>query len=158
MRTQSDHSKLVLTKSTRNFDSQPGAQTFTAEPIEPGQQAVEQASQHELPPPQRNENGHWLRGVSGNPGGRLNKKPITAALQAYINSEEGRKALLRAVRSQVRTSQYQSSMAVYLRETLEGRLTERLEVAGGLELSARIRRARQRLASAEADNDTEENE
>jgi hypothetical protein len=158
MRPQSDHSKLVLTKSTRNFDSQPGAQTFTAEPIELGQQTVEQASQHELPPRQRNENGHWLPGVSGNPGGRLNKRPITAALQAYISSKEGQKAILKAVRSQVRVSQYQPGMAVYIRETLEGKLVERMEVQGGLELSARIRRARQRLAEADNTEEYGENE
>ena len=104
---------------------------------------------------QRDAGGHWLPGVSANPGGRIKpKKPITQALAAYISSEEGQKALLKAVRCQVRTSQYQSAMATYVRETLEGKLTERVEIAGGLELAARIRRARQRLA--EADNDTEE--
>jgi hypothetical protein len=149
----------LVEKSTEANDSQPGVQTLTAKPTEPGQQTVKQASQHELPPPERNENGHWLPGVSGNPGGRLNKKPITAALQAYITSKEGQKAILKAVRSQVRTSEYQPAMATYVRETLEGKLTERAEIAGGLELAARIRRARQRLTEADnTEEHTSENE
>jgi hypothetical protein len=45
-------------------------------------------------------------------------------------------------------------MAQYIRETLEGKLTERVEMSGGIQLSARLARARQRLASA--DNDAEE--
>jgi hypothetical protein len=93
---------------------------------------------------------HWRRARAGPKG----KKTITNTLQAYVNSEEGQRALLKAARSQVRTSQFQPAMAVYIRETLEGRLVERVEVNGGLELSARIARARKRLA--EADNDTGE--
>jgi hypothetical protein len=42
-------------------------------------------------------------------------------------------------------------MATYVRETLEGKLVERVEVQGGLELSARIARARKRLAAADND-------
>jgi hypothetical protein len=45
-------------------------------------------------------------------------------------------------------------MATYVRETLEGKLVERVQIAGGLELAARIARAKKRLD--EADNDTEE--
>ena len=45
-------------------------------------------------------------------------------------------------------------MATYVRETLEGKLTERVEVSGGIELAARIARAKKRLT--EADNNTEE--
>jgi len=102
---------------------------------------------------QRDAGGHWLPGASANPGGRIKpQKPITEILRGYISTPEGRKAILKAARSQVRTSEYQSSMAQYIRETLEGKLLERVEVAGGLELSARIARARKRLA--EADNDT----
>jgi hypothetical protein len=104
----------------------------------------------------RNQYGQFMAGSCANPLGPKGKKPITAALQHYINSEEGQRALLKAVRCQVRTSQYQSSMAQYIRETLEGKLTERVEMSGGVQLSARIARARQRLASA--NNDTEENE
>ena len=105
---------------------------------------------------QRDAGGHWLPGASANPGGRIKpKKPITEILRAYISSPEGQKAILKAARSQVRTSEYQSSMAQYIRETLEGKLLQQVEVAGGLELTARIRRARQRLA--EADN-TEEHQ
>jgi hypothetical protein len=110
---------------------------------------------------QRDAGGHWLPGASANPGGRIKpKKPITQALAAYISSEEGQKAILKAARAQVRTSQYQPAMATYVRETLEGRLVERVEMSGGLELSARIARARQRLASADnnAEDHTGENE
>jgi hypothetical protein len=98
----------------------------------------------------RNEHGQFMPGSCPNPMGPKGKKPITAVLESFIRSPEGVKALFKAARSQVRVSEYQSSMAQYIRETLEGRLTERLEVSGGLELAARIRRARQRLA--EADN------
>jgi hypothetical protein len=83
--------------------------------------------------------------VCGNPGGRPNKKPITAALEAYVASKEGRKAILKAARSQVRVSEYQPAMATYVRETLEGKLVEKVDVSGGLELAARIARAKQRL-------------
>jgi hypothetical protein len=104
---------------------------------------------------QRDAGGHWLPGASANPGGRIKpQKPITEILRGYISTPEGRKAILKAARSQVRVSEYQPAMATYVRETLEGKLTERVEIAGGLELAARIRRARQRLA--EADNDAEE--
>ena len=104
----------------------------------------------------RNEHGQFMPGSCPNPMGPKGKKPITAVLESFIRSPEGVKALFKAARSQVRTSQYQSAMATYVRETLEGKLTERVEIAGGLELAARIRRARQRLASA--NNDTEESE
>jgi hypothetical protein len=99
----------------------------------------------------RDEHGHFLKGHTGNRGGR--RKPITAILSAYVATPEGRKQVLRAAQKQVRVSAYAPAMATYVRETLEGRLTERLEMSGGLELSARIARARKRLA--EADNDTE---
>ena len=128
------------------------AQNLTAQTTEPLQQAVEQALKQA---PQRNEHGQWMPGVCGNLSGRR-KKPITAVLEAYVASKAGREAVFRAARAQVRTSQYQSSMAQYIRETLEGKLTERVEMSGGVQLSARIARARQRLASA--NNDTEENE
>jgi hypothetical protein len=36
-------------------------------------------------------------------------------------------------------------MAVYVRETLEGKLVERVEMSGSLELAARVARARQRV-------------
>jgi hypothetical protein len=39
-------------------------------------------------------------------------------------------------------------MAVFVRETLEGKLAERVEVSGGLELAARVARARARLKEA----------
>ena len=113
-------------------------------------QLVQQASEQV---PQRNEHGQWLPGVCGNPGGRPNKKPTTAALEAYVASKEGRKAILKAARSQVRVSEYQPAMATYVRETLEGKLTERLEVQGGLELAARIARAKKRLAEQDSDTD-----
>jgi hypothetical protein len=101
---------------------------------------------------QRDAGGHWLPGASANPGGRIKpKRPITQVLQDYIGTPEGRKALLEAARAQVRHSQYQPAMAVYVRETLEGKLLARVEVAGGLELAGRIRRARQRLASANSE-------
>jgi hypothetical protein len=102
----------------------------------------------------RDQHGHFVKGHTGNRGGR--RKPITAILSAYVATPEGRKQVLRAAQKQVRVSAYAPAMATYVRETLEGKLTERVEIAGGLELAARIRRARQRLASA--DNDTEENE
>jgi hypothetical protein len=102
----------------------------------------------------RNQHGQFMPGSCANPLGPKGKKPITAALAAFVGSPEGQKAILKAARSQVRTSQYQSAMATYVRETLEGKLTERVEIAGGLELAARIRRARQRLAAG--DNDSEE--
>ena len=110
---------------------------------------------------QRDAGGHWLPGASANPGGRIKpQKPITEILRGYISTPEGRKAILKAARSQVRVSEYQPAMATYVRETLEGKLTERVEIAGGLELAARIRRARQRLASADndAEDHTSENE
>ena len=90
--------------------------------------------------------------MCGNRGGRR-KKPITAVLEAYVANKEGRKAILRAARSQVRVSEYQPAMATYVRETLEGKLTERLEVQGGLELAARIARAKKRLAEQDSDTD-----
>jgi hypothetical protein len=126
------------------------AQNLTAQTTEPLQQAVEQALKQA---PRRNRFGQFLPGVCGNLSGRR-KKPITAALEAYVASKAGREAVFRAARAQVRTSQYQSSMAQYIRETLEGKLTEHLQVEGGLQLSARIARARKRLA--EADNDVDE--
>jgi hypothetical protein len=49
-------------------------------------------------------------------------------------------------------------MATYVRETLEGKLVERVEVQGGLELSARIRRAKQRLTEADNIEEYRENE
>ena len=106
----------------------------------------------------RDEHGHFLKGHTGNRGGR--RKPITAILESYVNSPEGREQVFRAVQKQVRVSAYQPAMATYVRETLEGKLTERVEIAGGLELAARIRRARQRLASADndAEDHTSENE
>ena len=62
--------------------------------------------------------------------------------------------LLQAARRQLNVSGYQPAMATYVRGTLEGKLTERVEVSGGLELAARIARAKKKLA--EADNNTEE--
>ena len=62
--------------------------------------------------------------------------------------------LLQAARRQLNVSGYQPAMATYVQETLEGKLTERVEVSGGLELAARIARAKKRLT--EADNNTEE--
>ena len=126
------------------------AQNLTAEATEPAQQAVEQALKQA---PQRNEHGQWMPGVCGNLSGRR-KKPITAVLEAYVASKAGREAILKAARSQVRVSEYQPAMATYVRETLEGKLTERVEIAGGLELAARIARAKKRLT--EVDNNTEE--
>ena len=106
----------------------------------------------------RNEHGQFMPGSHANPLGPKCKKPITATLQCYINSEEGQRAILKAARSQVRTSQYQPAMATYVRETLEGKLTERVEIAGRLELAARIRRARQRLTEADNTEECRENE
>ena len=140
---------LVKKSVAEGVQPRSSVETVTAQSTKLVQQPSEQASEQA---PQRNENGQWLPGECGNRGGRR-KRPITTILQTYINSEEGQKAILKAARSQVRTSEYQSSMAQYIRETLEGKLVERVEVAGGLELSARIARARKRLA--EADN-TEE--
>jgi hypothetical protein len=102
----------------------------------------------------RNQHGQFMPGSHANPLGPKGKKPISAALAAYVSTPEGRQAILKAARSQVRTSHFQPAMATYVRETLEGKLTERVEIAGGLELAARIRRAKQRLASA--DNDAED--
>jgi hypothetical protein len=93
----------------------------------------------------RNANGQFLPGVSGNPGGRFKDKPITAALAAYIHSPAGREAIQRAIISQVKIAANHPGMATYVRETLEGRLAERLEVSGGLELAARVARARARV-------------
>ena len=82
----------------------------------------------------RNEHGQFMPGSCPNPMGPKGKKPITAVLESFIRSPEGVKALFKAARSQVRVSEYQPAMATYVRETLEGKLTERVEIAGGLEL------------------------
>jgi hypothetical protein len=113
-----------------------------------------QAYRQEAPRPTRNEHGQWLPGVCGNRDGPRGKKPITAILAAYIATPEGRKQVLRAAQKQVRVSAYQPAMATYIRETLEGKLVDRVEIAGGLELAARVARARKRLI--EADNYAEE--
>ena len=123
---------------------------FTAKPTEPGQQTVEQALKQA---PQRNEHGQWLPGVCGNLSGRR-KKPISSILEALVHTKEGQRAVLKAARQQLRVSGYNPAMSTYLRETVEGKLVERVEVQGGLELSARVRRAKQRLA--EAHNDAED--
>ena len=102
----------------------------------------------------RNSHGQFMAGSHANPLGPKGKKPITAALMSYVSTPEGRQAILKAARSQVRMSKYQPAMATYVRETLEGKLTERVEIAGGLELAARIARAKKRLT--EVDNNTEE--
>jgi hypothetical protein len=102
----------------------------------------------------RNEHGQFMPGSHANLLGPKGKKPITAILEAYVATPEGRKAALHAAQRQVRVSGQHPGMAVYVRETLEGKLTERLEVTGGLELAARIARAKKRLA--ETDNDSGE--
>jgi hypothetical protein len=96
--------------------------------------------------PKRNQYGQLLPGYTANPSGLSKKQPITAILKALIATKEGQKAALNAARRQLRASGYAPAMAVYVRETLEGKLVERVEMSGGLELSARIARARQRLA------------
>jgi hypothetical protein len=96
--------------------------------------------------PKRNQYGQLLPGYTANPSGLSKKQPITAILKALIATKEGQKAALQAARKQLRVSGYAPAMATYVRETLEGRLVERVEMSGGLELSARIARARQRLA------------
>jgi hypothetical protein len=106
----------------------------------------------------RNSHGQFMAGSHANPLGPKCKKPISEILRHYVSSEEGQKAILKAARSQVRTSQYQPAMATYVRETLEGKLTERVEIAGRLELAARIRRARQRLTEADNTEECRENE
>jgi hypothetical protein len=92
----------------------------------------------------RGLDGRYLKGFSGNTVGK--RKPITAILAALIHTKEGQKAALQAARKQLRVSGYAPAMATYVRETLEGKLVERVEMSGGLELSARIARARARLA------------
>ena len=88
----------------------------------------------------------WKKGdPSPNPSGRPKRRPITEALEAFVASPEGRKAIQRAVRSQMRVSGKHPGMAVFVRETLEGKLAERVEVSGGLELAARVARARARV-------------
>ena len=47
-------------------------------------------------------------------------------------------------------------MAVFVAETLEGKLTEQLEVSEGLELAARIARARERMNRLEFASDNNE--
>ena len=91
--------------------------------------------------------------MCGNLSGRR-KKPISSILEALVHTKEGQRAVLKAARQQLRVSGYNPAMSTYLRETVEGKLVERVEVQGGLELSARIRRAKQRLA--EAHNDAED--
>jgi len=137
-------------KSTEVSTRPQSAQNLTAETTEPVQQAVEQALKQA---PQRNEHGQWLPGVCGNLSGRR-KKPISSILEALVHTKEGQRAVLKAARQQLRVSGYNPAMSTYLRETVEGKLVERVEVQGGLELSARIRRAKQRLA--EAHNDAED--
>jgi len=97
----------------------------------------------------------WKKGdPSPNPSGRPKRRPITEALEAFVASPEGRKAIQRAVRSQMRVSGKHPGMAV--RETLEGKLAERVEVSGGLELAARVARARQRLTQLASGEDPAE--
>jgi hypothetical protein len=87
----------------------------------------------------------WAKGVSGNPGGRPKRKPVTEALEAFVATPEGVQALVSLSKAVVKVAHRHPSMAVFVRETLEGKLTERLEVSGGLELAARVARARQRV-------------
>jgi hypothetical protein len=95
--------------------------------------------------------------VCGNLSGRR-KKPISSILEALVRTREGQKAVLKAARRQLRVSGYNPAMSTFVRETLEGRLTERVEVSGGLELAARIARARKRLEDNNAEEHTGENE
>jgi hypothetical protein len=103
----------------------------------------------------RDAHGHFVKGHTGNRGGR--RKPITTILEKYVATPEGRKQVLRAAQQQLRVSGYQPAMATYVRETIEGKLVEHLEMSGGLELSARIARAKKRLAEADKEH-TGENE
>ena len=102
----------------------------------------------------------WKKGdPSPNPSGRPKRKPVSEALEAFVATPEGVRALVSLSKTVVKVAHRHPGMAVFVRETLEGKLVERVEVQGGLELSARIRRARQRLAEADNTGEhTDENE
>jgi hypothetical protein len=48
----------------------------------------------------RDEHGHFLKGHTGNRGGR--REPITSILSAYVATPEGREQVLRAAQKQVK--------------------------------------------------------
>ena len=96
----------------------------------------------------------WKKGdPSPNPSGRPKRKPVTEALEAYLATPEGVEALVSLSKAVVKVAHRHPGMAVFVRETLEGKLTERVEVSGGLELAARIARARRRVSELADESD-----
>lgn len=87
----------------------------------------------------------WPKGVSGNPGGRPKKPPLTDALQRLLEDPREAEGLIKAA---VRMARRDSGFLKAIWERAEGKVPKPVEVSGDVTvgLAERIEAGRKRLA------------
>ena len=117
----------------------------------------------------------WAKGISGNPGGRPKRKPLTDAYQAAISNplpEDLRKvtiarrqielpegstfADLIAIGQCLAAMKGNTAAAEAIANRLEGKVAVELDVVGGASLGERIALARRRLERGLSSDDAQE--
>jgi hypothetical protein len=80
--------------------------------------------------PARDEQGHWLSGQSGNPGGRPKKKPITRIYEEILDDPETREEVKQKVLATIRSGDGAPLIALLreMADRIEGKPTQRVEV------------------------------
>ena len=89
----------------------------------------------------------WPKGVSGNPGGRPKKTPLTEALRETLEDPTEAERLIKAA---LRMARRNSGFLREIWDRAEGKVSQPVKMSGNVpvELAERIAEARKRVADA----------